>query len=416
MRLDQIESIVRHHPQLVSVDDYEVVQQEHSGIRYLYRNGESCAEATEFSNWTSLRVVQRKQPGFAVMTVSNGEDVQELIAHAMFSSQHACPDPWFRFPRWRGLSPDPPTSDVEFQIPQPNFLTPETRDLDTWETHENWKVETRILRKTERHIQRHTGQVSTEHIRLCARSTAGSLNLLKVGAGSLSKLDANLVPVFLELSKAPPAEKISPGPVLVSSCVASEMIRLFSRFFIAGRGPDLASRSFPSCVTLKDEGNHPEGLIRGPFDLEGVSTQKTVVMDAGEPALKLCDSYHGARLNQLSTGNRFRAGSALWPGVIPSTFYLEAGTKAAVDLFRSIKQGTIIHSLLSIECSDRNPRHVRAKCMGWIVTPQANLVPFSNLDLCFDLIDTMNHVVEAANDIEFFGGFGSPSILIERMP
>ncbi len=422
MDFSQTAEIIRAHPKLVGAEDFEYCGQRIVCEKQEFHNGESVGKGHGSFEWVSLRVLQRRQLGEAVGIVSEESDILELVGRAILSAQQTSPDPWFCFPLWRQEGDQGVAEDfVPWQSSLPGRL-PESILLE--EEVESREVITFLFRKTERHARESHRKLSLGSIRL-SQCDHPDLNLKctrrasrQGGFPAAFELDPNFVPVFEELTRSPRLECRPPGPVLMNSHAASEFLRAAGPLFCADNTGCLLTDETPPffspLINISDVGEHPNGILTGPFDLEGVNSQKTTLVSGGKRVGRLCDSYRASQLTRLSTGNRRRDASELWPRIQPSTLIMQCGTALPAELLHSMKRGCFLHNIFSV--AHTAPNRVKITGMGWRVDAPGILVPFSSLTFEFDILMALQRVVGVGSDLGFYGGVGSPSILFEEMP
>jgi PmbA protein len=82
-----------------------------------------------------------------------------------------------------------------------------------------------------------------------------------------------------------------------------------------------------------------------PFDDEGVTSRKNLLIEAGAPASFLYDLQTAALAGKDSTGNGSRHGGGL-PSPSPSAFVIQPGDASFSDMLADIKQGLVIEYLM----------------------------------------------------------------------
>jgi PmbA protein len=133
---------------------------------------------------------------------------------------------------------------------------------------------------------------------------------------------------------------------------------------LKGGGEALAS----PLVTVKDDGLLKTGPGAVPFDDEGVSTQETVLLEAGKVKGGLCDLASGKRLGVPSTGNCVREGYESLPAIRSHNLYMVPGTAKPDDIVASVDRGLWVWGLSGwwIGLDPSNPRFSSAAFGLWI--------------------------------------------------
>jgi PmbA protein len=95
-------------------------------------------------------------------------------------------------------------------------------------------------------------------------------------------------------------------------------------------------------VTIIDDGTRPKGLASGPFDGEGVPTQKRTIIDRGLLKGFMYNTIIARRAGVKSTGNASRGGFTSVPGIGSHNFYMVAGTSARADIIAGTAKGLLL--------------------------------------------------------------------------
>lgn len=420
MDLSRIVERVRLHPRLVGAEDFELCCQHIETEKSIERNGIAAGRGSDTFNWVGLRILQRRQVGFAAGFVSPDGDLGVLIEKALAAMDLSTPDPWFRFPKWR--EENPAVSDAE---PEPNVQwksalpTRLCQGVEWRETLERRSISTLVFRKEERRFQQYTKNLSLVSVQLRHQLAPESELLIvrRVLPDEPWLHDPNFIPVFDELSRAQKLNSSPRGQILLASLAAAEWLREFGNFLV-GRGLDagvvIERRASSSLLTISDDGTHPGALIPAPFDLEGVPTQRTELVSGGRWTGTLCDSRRAAQLGTRSTGSRRREIHGSWPRVLPSTIVVHPGTSKPAQLLDSMSDGFLLNCMRLVKRV--SPTRARFNAMGWRIHGPRQLSPFSEMVLELDVVDASRHIVGVANDSALNGGISSPSILFEEMP
>ena len=88
-------------------------------------------------------------------------------------------------------------------------------------------------------------------------------------------------------------------------------------------------------MTIIDDGTIRGLLASRPFDGEGLPTRRKALVQKGELATYLLDSYSARKLGLAPTGNASR-GLSDAPGVSPHNLYLEPGPYTPEQIIRSV--------------------------------------------------------------------------------
>src|SRR5271156_6884003 len=112
--------------------------------------------------------------------------------------------------------------------------------------------------------------------------------------------------------------------------------------FLAGK---LGQKIAGANVTIIDDGTIPGGFGTSPFDGEGVSTRRTVVVENGVLNSYLLNTYAAKKLGLKTTGNASR-GLAGTPGIGPGNYFLQPGARTPKQMISEIKEGLYVTEFL----------------------------------------------------------------------
>jgi predicted Zn-dependent protease len=441
-QIDQIVQVIKQHPKLVIADDFEIAVQKLSGVTQRFQNGEEKLGREEESLWVSLRLMTRKQPGRAVISSNNREQLLQLVDRAFEASKRASVDPWFRFPLWKqpkkiALENPSLCADVPFE-PKSYFNSLGRSPALLEETFEKWHSDLLIHRKSEKFQLRHSRNFYTGYYSV-VNENGDRLDEERAYSNPLTDSNSEiqeLVDQSFELQRAedffvsatkywgkPFPEKYS---LLVSPRAGARLLKLISSWFFADHvqaGRSLLTRLrhadpqvFSKALNILDDGQYPGGSHGAPFDVEGCLTQATLIVEEGELGDYLYDAYAATRENRLSTGNFLRSNSSQFASIAPSNMFILPSTRSRHDLVSEIPRGLFLQSIDVVEPVFDKESEVKIYGTGWILKEGNCLEPVKGVVLTLDLMELFQRVALVGNDLSFFGGFGSPSILFADLP
>jgi PmbA protein len=171
-------------------------------------------------------------------------------------------------------------------------------------------------------------------------------------------------------------------------------------------------------VTIVDDGRRPDGPGSCPFDDEGVPSGRTELFARGILDGFLHDTYTARRTggDQASTGNAKRAGYRSTPGVGTSNFFLEAGDPSFDALLAQAEGGVLIMDVSGVH-SGANPisGEFSVGATGRRIAGGALGEPLREMTVASTLPEMLRSVAAVGNDLRFFSGVGTPSVLIGEM-
>jgi PmbA protein len=219
-------------------------------------------------------------------------------------------------------------------------------------------------------------------------------------------------------------------PVLLRNHVASEFLSLLAHSFLAdqvqkGKSPlkgKQGERLFSPLLTIVDDGLYPRGVATAPIDGEGMPSQRTTLVAQGELRGYLYDRYWANRENLLttgsnvgSTGNSRRPGIKSPPGVGVSNFFLEPGDLDFSTLMENLCQGVVVDDVMGLHTVDPISGDFSLGCSGDWVERGEKVHPVKSIAIAGNLFELFREVTGVGEDLRFFGGVGSPSLLVKEL-
>jgi PmbA protein len=219
-------------------------------------------------------------------------------------------------------------------------------------------------------------------------------------------------------------------PVLIRNSLASEFLSLLAHSFLAdqvqkGKSPlkgRTGERYFSPFLTIVDDGLHPKGIRASPIDGEGMPSQRTLLVDRGELCGYLYDRYWANRGNISSsepslgsTGNSRRSGIKSPPGIGTSNFFIEPGRLPFSVLLGNLHQGMVLEEVMGLHTVDPISGDFSLGCSGAWVERGEKVHPVKSIAVAGNLFHLFQNVIEVGEDFRFFGGIGSPSLLVKEL-
>jgi predicted Zn-dependent protease len=427
--LQEIAHHIKKHPRLVIADDFEIAIETLRRRSKSYQNGEEISEGQEQNLWISLRLIHRKLPGRSVTTSASADSLSHLVESAFDSATAASVDPWFRFPLWKQPKNQQNEADaetVDFQ-PESVYGNLERFPLAVEENYEVATSEALLHRKSEKfQMKRRRNLFSTSFSALSEGDTFFRLSE-KRAFSRPSDMKARgwwlegLVDEAFELSRSVAFPGEHGNSLLVSPQALTILLNRMNSWFCADKmqsGASLLARLgnadpqvFSRAINIMDDGNYPGGVHSSPFDMEGSPSQATLLVEDGELNDFLYDTYAATRENRLSTGNFIRPTAGLFPSILPSNLFILPGTASRLDLVNAVSKGLFLQNIDVVEDVHGSERECVVKGSGWLISNKECTQPVHSVALKLDLLSLFQRADVVGNDLAFFGGFGSPSIL-----
>jgi len=196
------------------------------------------------------------------------------------------------------------------------------------------------------------------------------------------------------------------GPALTSEAVQK------GRSLFAGK---IGQKVVSEKITVIDDGTLPNGIASTPFDGEGVATSRTVLIENGNLKGFLYNTYTAAKDNWQSTGNGVRKSFKGTPEVGITNLFIDAGSTPVEQLLREVKEGIYITEVMGMHTANPISGDFSVGISGlWIENGQLTK-PVRGMALGGNVIDLLASVEAVGNDLQFFGGKGSPTLRIAEM-
>ncbi len=425
--LEIADSVLRH-PRLVVLDDYELLLIQNTETVKAFQNGTQTLLRDGCALQISLRILHRKRPGQSTVNQTTSGALETLLDSAFASSLHSDADPWFRFPilkesrNW--VQPQTVFDDLQTAIP--GFKIP---SMQIEETYQN--------EHTEIHLYRRGEKINPKFIRNIFSAT---LALKSQGAKHpmvLKEYRAQTVPLAMKSnwlqSMIKRADDLSLGQSVlenaptqlvfgpqIGAAIASKIVPWFYANSYSNVRSSLCRGQkvpkFSKVLTLVDDGILNGGSSSAPYDLEGCLTQRTNLVKDGSVQGLLFDTYNAVKENRLSTGNFCRTGPGLEPSISHNNTFFEASKLTKSQLLSSVGRGVYLEGLQTFRDSSQRPLGLSLSGCGWEMIMGRRVKPLRDFTIEFNLIDLLGCAVAVADDLEFFGSFGSPTILFEKVP
>ena len=180
--------------------------------------------------------------------------------------------------------------------------------------------------------------------------------------------------------------------------------------FLAGKlGEKIAS----DALTIIDDATMPGLFGSSPFDDEGVTSRRTMVIERGVLKSYLLNTYTARKLGLKTTGNASRGLSGA-AGVGPGNFYIEAGTRSEKDLITGVRQGLYVTELIGASANTVTGDYSSGAAGLWIENGEL-AYPVSEITIAGNLKQMLLNLEHVGANLEFRSSIASPSLLIAEM-
>jgi PmbA protein len=201
---------------------------------------------------------------------------------------------------------------------------------------------------------------------------------------------------------------------VLAGALSAEAVQKGRSLFEGLVGKPIGSELF----TLIDDGRIVDGPAARPFDDEGVPSGRTELFSRGVLKGFLHDTYTARRAGhgQASTGNAKRVGYKSTPGVGTSNFYVEAGASSFDQLLAQAEGGVLIMDVTGVH-SGANPisGEFSVGATGMRISGGRLGQPLREMTIASTLPAMLAGITGVGDDLRFFSGVGTPSILFGEM-
>ena len=230
--------------------------------------------------------------------------------------------------------------------------------------------------------------------------TAARRALRRLGA---RKVPTQQVPVVFDPDMAASLLRTICGAVSGSSIYRSAS-------FLTGKlGQQIAS----TALTVVDDGRMMGHLGSRPFDGEGLPTRRTVLIQDGNLASYLLDTYTGRKLGMPSTGNASRA-LGQPPTVAPTNCHIVPGAFSPEQIIRSVDNGLYVTEMIGFGVNLVTGDYSRGAVGMWIENGEL-AYPVEEITIAGNLNDMLRDIEMIGSDLEWRGSIAAPTLKIARM-
>lgn len=213
-----------------------------------------------------------------------------------------------------------------------------------------------------------------------------------------------------------------PMPVVLAPRVTSQFIAVLcpalsaesvlkgKSMFAGCTGQSVAS----TATTLVDCNDLPEGINRAPFDGEGASAQRTVLIEDGVLHGYLHNAYTAAKTGERTTANARRGGFRSTPDVGPTNMFLRPGTCSRDDLFRMAGNGLYVTEAMGVH-ADPISGDFSFGVTGSLIEDGRCGRPVRGITIAGNIRELLTAMSAVADDLRFFGAFNAPSVLVNEI-
>lgn len=169
---------------------------------------------------------------------------------------------------------------------------------------------------------------------------------------------------------------------------------------------------FPENVTVIDDPHRLRGLASKPFDGEGVTNQKTILVEAGVLKSWILDSSSARQLELQTTGHA-RRGTSSPPSPSTTNLYMTPGVLSPDALLENIESGFYVTELIGFGVNQITGDYSRGAAGFWIENGEVTYA-VSEVTIAGNLKDMFMNLTPADN-LEFRYATNAPTLRIDGM-
>jgi PmbA protein len=168
-------------------------------------------------------------------------------------------------------------------------------------------------------------------------------------------------------------------------------------------------------VTLVDDATDGAGIASFPFDGEGVSSQKNIIIENGELKGFLYDTYTGLKADRKSSGNGLRGSFRSLPGVGTTNFMLKPGEESPEKLIASIEKGFYVTDVMGMHTANPISGDFSVGAAGIMIEQGQLTYPVRGVTISGNLLELLRNIDGLGSDLRFYGGKAAPSIRLQNI-
>ena len=195
---------------------------------------------------------------------------------------------------------------------------------------------------------------------------------------------------------------------IVAGMLSAESV-LKGRSLFAGK---LGQRIASPLLTLVDDGRLPQGLGSEPWDGEGLSTRRNVLIENGVLGTYLHTLKTAAEMGVAPTGTAGR-GTGSNPGVCTFNLFPKAGNRTVSELYGMAGDGVLITELMGLHTIDPISGDLSVGASGVRIRNGVLAESVDRMTFAGNLKDFLTRIVALGEDLKWYGSSAGLSILLE---
>lgn len=239
------------------------------------------------------------------------------------------------------------------------------------------------------------------------------LPLDQIAASASSKAVELLDPVMIGTQRA----AVIFDPDVVRSLFGGVISALNGERVLQGASflKDFLNRRFASSlITIVDDPTLARSTGSAPFDGEGVSTRKLVLVENGTVKSFIYNSKAAKRAGTKSTGSASRGGFTSLPGIGTHKIYIQPGNTSPKDIVAGSAKGLLLREVTGYGVDPVSGNFSGGASGLWIVNGEI-AHPVKGVTIAGKASDIFNAIDMAGNDTDMNRSFAAPTIRVAEM-
>lgn len=388
-----------------------------------------------------IRVVANKAVGFAYTNItSDVKALESVVNSALSASKASRPDP-----NWKGLPEKQAYAQTQHTFDQ------KIVELDSEELVNVASIMLDAAGQVDKRVFPIEGGVGSAYVSNAIANSSGVAafdkgTLVECSVATLAKEGDSVTPVCFEFNAArnysidpvwvgKEAAKLSASALKPKSVESKSTKLILTQFALQdlfantlinavkadsvqrGQSPfkgKIGQRVASEKLTVIDDGLFVGGLRTGVFDGEGVSHQKTSIIEKGVLKNFLYDNYSAKKEGKTSTGNASRAGYLSTPGIDITNFHVLPGTKTTEQMLKEVEDGLIVYYLQGAHSS--NPVSGEFSVVAtpaWKIQKGEITHSSRGVMLAGNIFEVLKNISEVGANERQMGGLIAPWVMVE---
>ena len=215
-----------------------------------------------------------------------------------------------------------------------------------------------------------------------------------------------------------------PMPIVLDNDVVASFLSVIGGTLMADRvikgksmfAKEAGNQIAADKVFLIDQNDLEGAINRAPFDGEGASARRTVLIESGVLHGFLHNAYTAHKMGVQTTGNAGRGGGfQTVPEVAATNCYLQPGTQDQADLIDKAGDGLFVTDVMGMHTVNPISGDFSIGAAGRRIEEGRLGRPVRGVMIAGNIRDFLKNITMIGSDLRFFGAYGAPSVLVSQM-